>query len=119
MRPITSGIHRALDFVTVVVFALAPTLLHLTGFPGVLSYALATVHLTLTLLTQFADWTPRPVPFHLHGWVEAAVGPILILLPLLAGWTGTPRLFYLAAGAVIALVWALTTYRPALSGRGH
>src|SRR5579864_8892655 len=50
MRVIGAGLHRMLDFVTVVGFALAPTVLGLVGFAATLSYLLAAVHLVLTLL---------------------------------------------------------------------
>ena len=111
MRLIPAALHHVLDFVTIVAFALAPTALGLSGFPAVLAWVLALVHLAMTLLTQFPPRTGRPLPLPLHGTVELAVGIALLALPLLLGWSGTPRTFYLAAGVVILLVWALSRYR--------
>ena len=111
MRIIGSGLHRTLDFVTVVGFAVAPLALGLTGLAATLSYALALIHLTLTLLTTFPGSAARPVPFAVHGVIEGVVGVALILLPWLAAWSGTPRTFYVAAGVVIFLVWATSKYR--------
>lgn len=111
MRPITAGPHHALDFVTVLGFAAAPLLLGLTGPAAALAYALAAIHLTLTLLTTFHAEVRRPVSLALHGIVETVVGPVLIILPFVTGWTGTPRLFYLGAGVVIVAVRLLSDYR--------
>ncbi|HET7041799.1 MAG TPA: hypothetical protein VFI13_07260 [Gemmatimonadales bacterium] len=111
--------HRLLDLVTVVGFGAAPSLLGLTGIASILSYALAAIHLLLTLVTHFPGDGKGPIPFSIHGVVEGAVGVALAALPFVVGWTGTPRAFYLTAGLVILVVWALTRYRdrPADTGR--
>ena len=102
--------HRVLDFLTVVAFALAPTVVQLTGPAAVLAYVLAGVHLTMTLATEFPEGRRKPLPFRGHGVVEAVVGVTLIVLPFITGWAGSARTFYVAAGAVILGVWALTRY---------
>lgn len=107
---IPASLHRLLDFVTVVAFALAPTVLGLTGLPAALAYLLAAVHLAMTLLTKFSSKGARPVPLGFHGVVELIVGLALVALPWLLRWHGTPQIFYVAAGAVILLVWALSRY---------
>ena len=113
MRIISVGLHRGLDFVTVVAFALAPVVLALTGLAATLAYVLAVVHLALTLLTHFPEGARRPVPLLLHGAIEAVVGVALIVLPWVVGWQGAPRTFYVAAGVVILAVWVGTGYRTA------
>ena len=111
MRVITAGLHRVLDFATVAGFAVAPSVLGLAGLAATLGYVLAAVHLALTLLTRFPGSAARPVSLALHGAIEFAVGVALIVLPWLAGWGGTARMFYVVAGAVILGVWALSAYR--------
>lgn len=111
MRLIPSALHRVLDFVTVAGFALAPAVLGLSGFAATLAYLLAVVHLAMTLLTRMSSGERRPVPLPIHGVVECVVGITLIAIPPLLQWQGTPRTFYLAAGAVILVVWALSHYR--------
>lgn len=111
MRIIAPAVHRLLDFVTVVGFAVAPSWLGLSGWAATISYLLAAIHLILTLLTHFPGRAARPVPFRLHGAIEGVVGMALVALPLLARWSGPPRTFYLAAGIVILVVWALSNYR--------
>ncbi len=110
MRVISADVHRILDFVTVVVFAAAPALLGLTGTPALLAYALAGVHLLLTLLTRFSDSGRGMIPFRIHGMIELLVGLVLALLPFVVGWGGVARTFYVAVGVVILIVWALTDY---------
>lgn len=110
MRPIHARFHRILDFVTVVGFAIAPSLLGLQGLPATLAYVLAAVHLLLTLLTQFPPAERGLVPLRAHGHIELLVGIALILVPFALGWNGVSRTFYVAAGVVILAVWALSAY---------
>ena len=112
MRRIKAPWHRILDFATVLVFAVCPTLLGLTGFAAALSYLLAAVHLAMTLLTRFSPTERTPVPLGLHGAVELVVGIALLALPWLVDWHGSPRLLYLFAGAAILTVWSLSRYHP-------
>jgi hypothetical protein len=110
MRLIQPAIHRVLDFVTVIAFAAAPSVLGLSGVPAIVSYGLACIHLALTLLTRFSPEGHAPISFKIHGVVEMVVGPVLVVAPYALGWDGIARTFYLAAGAVIVAVWALGTY---------
>jgi len=110
MPLIPAGLHRILDFVTVAGFALAPTLFGLTGLAATLAYVLAAVHLALTLLTRFPGGDRGVVPLRVHGGIELAVGIALLLAPFALGWQGAARTFYVAAGAVILVVWLLSAY---------
>jgi hypothetical protein len=110
MRVFQPAIHRVLDFVTVIAFAAAPSVLGMSGVPAYVSYGLACIHLVLTLLTRFAPAGAAPIPFKIHGVIEMLVGPVLLVAPFVLGWDGIARTFYLAAGAVIVAVWALSAY---------
>lgn len=111
MRVIPASLHQVLDFVTIAVFAFAPTVLGLADVAAILAYLLAFVHLAMTLLTRFTPMGRRPLSLALHGAVESIVGVALIALPWLLGWDGTARTFYVIVGAVILAVWALSHYR--------
>jgi len=111
MHRIPAPLHRILDFLTVAVFAAAPSLLGLTGFAAALAYVLAAVHLAMTLLTRFTETDRKPVSLGLHGNVESIVGVTLVLLPWLLGWNGSSLIFYVAAGVVILMVWAFSRFR--------
>lgn len=112
MRVIPPKVHRVLDFLTAISFALAPTVLHLSGSAATLAYLLAATHLIVTLLTAFAEEAPGAVPLVAHGYVELGVGLLLATLPPLVGWQGAARVFYLVAGTVILVVWMLSRYEP-------
>jgi peptidoglycan/LPS O-acetylase OafA/YrhL len=113
MRILSARIHGMLDFVIVVVFLLAPLLVGLGGSPAAISYTLAVVHLVMTLMTRFPAGRWKTIPFVVHGIVELIVGAALLILPSFAGYSpGSPaRQFYLAMGATILVIWALTGYQ--------
>lgn len=103
--------HGYLDLVTVVVFAVAPAVLGLSGGAATLSYVLALVHLSMTLVTEGLPVSIRGiVPAPLHGLVEVGVGVVLALIGWLA-FDGTAGAFYLVMAVVILAVFALTAYR--------
>jgi hypothetical protein len=109
---VSAPAHRALDYTIVVVFALAPTVLGLTGVPSWLAWGLAVVHLLLTWATRFEAGGRGAVPFRVHGWVELVVGLALAAFPWVTEWPQTARMFYGVAGGVILLIWLLTRYEP-------
>ncbi len=116
MKMITACPHRVLDYVTVLAFALAPKAVGLVGTASTLAYALAGIHLLLTLITQSPGGGARPVQLRVHGAIELVVGLAVVVLPLLLGWTGAARTFYVAAGVVILGLWTASDYRGGTSG---
>lgn len=111
MKIISDTTHGILDYVTVVLFALAPSLLGLTGTAALISYALAVIHLAMTVLTDMPLGVIKIIPIKLHALVELVVGPVLVVgalaLPtLFAGG----QAFFVAAGVVIFAVWLLSNY---------
>lgn len=104
-------VHRLLDYVAVIIFALAPTLFDLHGNTRMLAYALAAIHLVVTLATQFPGAPRRPLPYSAHGIIELVVGLALVCVPLIRHWTFDARRFYPAMGVVILVIWAITRYR--------
>src|ERR1700736_720663 len=112
MKPISLTVHGAIDYLAVVIFAVAPAVIGLSGWPAALSYALAGIHLLMTLLTDFPAGVIKVIPIALHQWVERIVGPLLIILALVA-MTETPaRAFFVAMGVIIFAVEQLTADRP-------
>lgn len=105
--------HGYLDYVTVVIFLLAPSLFGLSGLPAMIAYGLAAVHLLLTLATDFPNGMVKIIPFHLHGWVERLVGPLLVVLPFILGFSNdaAARNFYIGIGIVIIAVGIGTDYK--------
>jgi hypothetical protein len=112
MKAISPRAHGMLDYLTVALFALAPTLFGLTGTAATLAYALAALHLVLTLVTAFPMGIADLVPLRVHGIVELVVAISLIGIGMFNfRLETTPGLFYLLVGLVILVVWVLSSYR--------
>ena len=110
MKPISLTVHGAIDYLAVVIFAVAPAVIGLSGWPAALSYALAGIHLLMTLLTDFPAGVIKVIPIVLHQWVERIVGPVLVILALVS-MTEAARAFFVAMGVIIFAVERLTAYR--------
>jgi len=112
---ITSKMHGVLDYVTVVIFALSPSLFALSETGTTIAYTLAVVHLLMTLLTAFSLGLIKVIPFQYHGYVELVVGLVLAVGPWLVSFLShTDQLYFSVMGGVILLVWLLTTYKSPL-----
>jgi hypothetical protein len=113
MRILSPRVHGVIDLATVAILVLGPIVIGLGGSPLAIALTLAAIHLLLTLATDYPMGVWKRIPFFVHGIVELIVGVALLVLPSYAGYgPGSPaRRFYLAMGAVILVVWALTAYR--------
>ena len=110
MKLISTKAHGVLDYVTVAIFALAPSVLDLTGLPMLLSYTLALVHLLMTVLTDFSMGMFKVIPLKLHGYVEHTVGIVIPVLPFVLGFEGEAFYFYLITGVSILVVGLVSHY---------
>jgi hypothetical protein len=110
MKPISLTVHGAIDYLAVVIFAVAPAAIGLSGWPAALSYVLAGIHLLMTLLTDLPAGVIKVIPIALHNWVERIVGPVLIILAFVL-MTEAARAFFVAMGIIIFAVERLTVYR--------
>jgi len=111
MKIASPTLHGCLDYLTVVLFLVAPTLVGLSGIAATLSYTLAAIHLAMTLATDFSLGEVKVIHFAIHGWVERVVGLALILLPFALGFDAPAQVFYVVMGVVILLVGLVTDYR--------
>lgn len=113
MKVISPRMHGYLDFLTVILFLLAPTLFGLNQIPALLAYSLAAIHLLVTLASDFPFGIVKIIPFPVHGWIERVVGPALIAVPFILGFATDEiaRNFYIGAGVVIIIVGILTDYQ--------
>lgn len=113
MKVISPRMHGYLDFLTVILFLLAPTLFGLNQIPALLAYSLAAVHLLVTLVSDFPFGIVKIIPFPVHGWIERVVGPALVAVPFILGFAADEiaRNFYIAMGFVIIVVGVLTDYQ--------
>ncbi len=113
---LTSEMHRYLDYLTVIIFCLAPLLLSLSEAGVWLAYLLAIVHLLMTVFTAFPGGKAKMISLSLHSYVELAVGLILAMVPWLADATFSPdgQLFFSVMGFIILIVWFFTSYKTPL-----
>lgn len=112
MKIISARHHGYLDFLTVGIFLLAPTLLGLSQTPAMLAYILAGIHLMVTLSSDFSLGIFKWLAFTLHGWIERIVGPTLVVIPFILGFAdeAMARNFYIAMGVIIIIAGLLTNY---------
>lgn len=113
MKIISPRSHGYLDFLTVAIFALAPTLLDLSKIPAMLSYGLAAAHLVVTLISGFPVAAIKLIPFTVQGWIERTVGPVLIIVPFVLDFSDEilARNFFIAMGVIIIAVGLFTNYQ--------
>ncbi|MEO5798086.1 MAG: hypothetical protein ABIZ70_01390 [Gemmatimonadales bacterium] len=113
MTIINARVHALLDYVVVCLLAVAPTVFHFAGVPATLAYALAAVHLVLTLCTDFPGGVLKLVPLSLHGAVEFVVSLALVGAAWILKFSTdiNARNFYVGTGVLILLVWLLTDYK--------
>ena len=110
MKIISSKAHAALDYLTVAIFALTPTVIGFGGTSAMISYVLAVVHLSMTLVTDMPFSVVKFVPIRLHALVELMVGPVLVIGGLLLELPTPARMFFVAMGVIIFAVWLLSSY---------
>ena len=113
MRFLSPKSHGYLDYAAVLVLLVAPTLFGFGGAARTLSYALALAHGGLSLLTAYPLGAVKIIPFTVHAGIELAASLFMIGVPLLFGFTGSARGFFLGAGVVLGVVWLVTDYRAA------
>ena len=113
MKILSPRFHGCLDYLVVVAFLIAPTAFRFFDTPAMLSYALAILHLSLTLLTVFPLGLKRVIPFTIHGALEPIVAFTLVILPWLLGFAiePAPRNFYVLTGVFLFLAWSVTDYK--------
>lgn len=119
MKVISPRTHGYLDFLTVVIFLIAPTLLGLGELSAILAYSLAVLHLIVTLASDFPFGVVKLIPFTIHGWIERMVGPLLIAIPFILNFSDeeVARNFYIAMGIIIIVVGTLTDYQAEIRDR--
>ncbi|PAB57386.1 hypothetical protein [Anaeromicrobium sediminis] len=110
MKILSSRTHGYLDYLTVAVFAAAPTLLGLTGMPMILAYMLAIIHLLMTILTNFSMGIFKLIPLRIHGVIEFIVGIAIPAIPFILKFEGVAFNFYLIIGILIFIIGLITNY---------
>jgi hypothetical protein len=110
-RFLNDAIHGVLDYGVVAIFALAPTLLGITGFSALLCYILAVVHLLVTVMSDMPFGVKKVIPMAWHGHIELVVSLTLVICPwVFSDLLASGQLFFTLIGAVVFFVWASSNY---------
>src|SRR4051812_33937641 len=111
LKFLNDTLHGMLDYAVVAIFALAPIALGIDGGSALLCYALAVIHLILTLLTDMPLGLMKVIPIRVHGTIELLVGLALIIVPwLFSDLLRSGQLFFTLMGAIIFVVWVSSNY---------
>lgn len=122
MKVISPRMHGMLDYGTILLFALAPTLFNLDGPYATACYVLAAGYLVVTLLTDFPMGIAHMIPFPVHGGLELVSGLALLAVPFLFGFHNdneTARNFFMGMGILFLGSWMLTDWRADTHARTH
>jgi hypothetical protein len=109
---LTAQLHGIIDYATVLLLWLSPSLVPFAPFTANFTYTLGGVHLVLTLLTKFPLGVIKLILFSLHGKVELLVSIVLAAVSVyLFTQVGTvDGAFYLVFAGVVFGLWKLTDY---------
>ena len=117
MKVLSPTVHGVLDYVLALAFLLAPGMVEFSDTAASLSTVIGVVYLAASLLTRYPLGAIHMIPFPVHGLIESIMAAGWIAFPWLFGFAGdaAARNFFVAAGAGLLVVAALTDYRAAES----
>lgn len=109
-KPLTPRVHGLIDYAACGLMVAAPHLLRLSPKARAASYALAGSYLGVSTLTDYPVAARRLIPFPVHGKIELATVPVLLLLASLGRGSHDRRYFLGLAGTVLG-TYALTDWQ--------
>jgi hypothetical protein len=113
---INSKIHGVIDYGVVAFLLLSPTLFGLAKMTSKFTYALAIIHLILTVTTQFELGVIKIITFKIHGLIDLVVSLALVGVAFYLGRIqgDLSRNFYLGFAGAVFFTWLLTDYKSAI-----
>jgi hypothetical protein len=114
MKVVSPRVHGMLDYGTIALFALAPTLFDFVGPYATACYVLAGGYLLITLLPDFPMGVLRLIPFPMHGGLELVSGLALLASPFIFGFhddNHEARNFFMGMGILFLGSWLLTDWK--------
>ena len=115
MKVLNPRIHGYVDYVSVALLALAPTLFTFGGVAAAICYLSAIGLLGLSLCTAYPLGMARLVPFTVHGGIEFAASIAFIVAPWLFGFdvVAPARNFFVVFGIALFGLYMVTNYKAA------
>ena len=112
MKLLNSKTHGIVDYFFVLFLWASPILFHLPEKTALFIYVLGTIHLLLTVATNFKFGIIKLIPFQFHGWIELIVSIALVGIAFyfesLEGILA--RNFCLAVAVLVFATWLVTEY---------
>ncbi|HKY37523.1 MAG TPA: hypothetical protein VJN18_16385 [Polyangiaceae bacterium] len=105
--------HGFLDYLAVLILAMAPAVLGFEGTPALVCYLVALAQLVVSLLTAYPVSIATVIPFRLHGAIQLLLGIVLVLAPSLLSFSpfDNARPFFAVMGLLLGLLFACTDYK--------
>lgn len=115
MKFLNPRVHGYLDYATVALLALAPTLFAFGGVAAMICYLSAVGLLGLSLCTAYPLGIARLVPFTVHGVLEFAASIGFVVAPWLFGFDfiASARNFFVLFGIALFGLYLITNYKAA------
>jgi hypothetical protein len=112
MKVLNSKLHGIIDYAVVVFLWLSPTMFNLPEYTSWVTYAVGSVHFTLTLLTHFEVGVFKVVPLKIHGLIELVVSIALVIVAFYLGNLegALSKIFYLLFAAAVFITWLISDY---------
>lgn len=110
--PMSPKAHGFLDYGSVAILLLAPSVFGFGGLPAGLCYFFAVALLGLSLITAYPLSLAKVVPFPVHGGIEGVSAVLFVLAPFLLGFSDVPaaRNFFIIAGVSLGVLFLVTNY---------
>lgn len=105
--------HSFLDYFLVILLFIAPTALPaITGWLAAVLYALAAVHLAMTIMTRFSGGLFAVIPLRIHGLIELLISIGLIISPWIFAFANQPdeRNAVVVLGLLLFIIWMFSDY---------
>ncbi|EYB68461.1 hypothetical protein DEIPH_ctg023orf0056 [Deinococcus phoenicis] len=110
MKLVTPRVHGFIDYVACAAMLAAPSLLNLKGGARTASSLFVASYLGVSALTDYPPALRRLIPFPVHGRVELASVPALLLVA--ACQKGTrERAYFLGLAGTVLTVYTLTDWQ--------
>lgn len=109
---LNSKTHGVIDYIIAIFLFVSPSIFSLPYTSAVFTYGLATIHLVMTICTNYEYALTRFIPFKIHGAVELTVSILLIGVAFyLGGLDGDfSEKFYFGLAIVIFVFWLVSDY---------
>jgi hypothetical protein len=120
-KVLTPTVHGILDYALALAFLLAPGLLGFSQTAATVSYITGAAYVGASLVTDYPLGLIRLIPFPVHGVLESIMAVGWLVFPWAFGFAGedmAARNLFIAAGIGLAVVAALTNYKPEHSQAG-